>query len=317
MGKGRISALWCIFLCMIAGKQCAQEPLVFVPHWTAQAQFAGYYVAEANGFYRDAGLNVEIKHATAGGTLTDRIRKGEDILFSMQLVSAMRLNDEGCHLVNVLQYFQQNSQMIISHKPLTDVKSLNGQRIGHFRNGSSELAFAMACQYGLRVEWVPFLSNTNLFVSGAIDATLAMSYNEQFQLKMAGQRIKPEQILRLCDIGYDVPEDGIYVNADYYSKRKADIDKFVAATKKGWEWAAAHPEDALDIVMLYLQQNGVASNRIIQQWMLNECIRLLGEKDTKRRSYRLSEKSVELANKILSESGIIRNPITYKHITQP
>ena len=29
--------------------------------WVTQAQFAGYYVAKAKGFYKDAGLDVTIK----------------------------------------------------------------------------------------------------------------------------------------------------------------------------------------------------------------------------------------------------------------
>ena len=313
----RMKTLWCLFLCFVTGALHAQEPLVFMPHWLPQAQFAGYYVAEANGYYRDAGLNVEIRHSRAGGTLLERVRKGENILLSLQLVTAMRLIDEGCHLVNVLQYFQQNSQIVISHYPIKGVRDLSGMRIGHFRNGSSELLFAMARQYKLNVEWVPFLSNTNLFVSGAIDATLAMSYNELFQLRMAGQRIKPNHMLRLSDVGYDVPEDGLYVNADYYKQRKAEIDKFAAATRKGWEWAAAHPDDALEVVLLYMRQNGVAANRILQRWMLNECIKLLGEKKSGRRSYRLSENGVQLANKVLNEGGIISHPVTYNYITQP
>lgn len=317
MRMDRTKMLWCLFLWLVTGTLHAQEPLVFVPHWSAQAQFAGYYAAEANGYYRDAGLNVQIKHARAGGTLFDRVRKGENMLLSLQLVTAMRLNDEGSHLVNILQYFQQNSQLIISHYPLRSAKDLNGMRVGHFRNGSSELLFALARRYRLNVEWVPFLSNTNLFVSGAIDATLAMSYNELFQLRIAGQRIKPDHMMRMSDMGYDVPEDGLYVNASYYKKRKDEIDKFAAATQKGWEWVATHPDDALELVLLYMRQNGVAANHILQRWMLNECINLLSEKESGRRTYRLSEKSVQLANRVLREGGIINHPITYQQLTRP
>ena len=38
------------------------DTIVFIPQWTAQAQFAGYYVAEAKGFYREAGVKVRIEH---------------------------------------------------------------------------------------------------------------------------------------------------------------------------------------------------------------------------------------------------------------
>ena len=37
------------------------ETIVFTPQWTAQAQFTGYYVAEAKGFYREAGVKVRIE----------------------------------------------------------------------------------------------------------------------------------------------------------------------------------------------------------------------------------------------------------------
>jgi NitT/TauT family transport system substrate-binding protein len=42
-----------------------EDAIVFTPQWTAQAQFAGYYVAEEKGFYRDAGVKVQIKHPSA------------------------------------------------------------------------------------------------------------------------------------------------------------------------------------------------------------------------------------------------------------
>ena len=41
--------------------QAQNETIVFTPQWTAQAQFAGYYVAEAKGFYREAGVKVKIE----------------------------------------------------------------------------------------------------------------------------------------------------------------------------------------------------------------------------------------------------------------
>jgi len=43
----------------------------------------------------------------------------------------------------------------------------------------------------------------------AIDAALAKSYNEQVLFSMAG--ITPESVLRFADMGYDFPEDGLYV----------------------------------------------------------------------------------------------------------
>lgn len=38
------------------------QSVTLIPKWTAQAQFAGYYVAEKMGFYKEEGLDVHVKH---------------------------------------------------------------------------------------------------------------------------------------------------------------------------------------------------------------------------------------------------------------
>lgn len=53
------------------------QPFVFTPQWTAQAQFAGYYVAEAKGFYREVGVNVRIEHPSATQPAMSRLRKNQ------------------------------------------------------------------------------------------------------------------------------------------------------------------------------------------------------------------------------------------------
>ena len=52
----------------------AQDKLVFTPQWSAQAQFAGYYVAQEKGFYKQAGIDVEIVHPSVTQSAMSRIR---------------------------------------------------------------------------------------------------------------------------------------------------------------------------------------------------------------------------------------------------
>ena len=81
-----------------------------------------------------------------------------------------------------------------------------------------------------------------------------MNYNELYQLKMAGQRLKKDQLLYMRDVGYNVPEEGLYVTKDYYKTHRTEVDQFVKATHQGLEWVAAHPKETLDIVMLYIHR---------------------------------------------------------------
>lgn len=294
----------------------AQPKLVFTPQWTAQSQFVGFYVASSMGFYQEAGLDVVIRHPAASKPSIDYLTEGESQFITLNLVTAMNFIDNGISLVNVLQMSQQNNLMIVSHTPLKGMESLRGKKVGHWKSGFSELPMAMDKKYGLDIQWIPFISNVNLYISGAIDAALAMSYNEFFQLKMAGQRIKKEQLLYMRDIGYNVPEDGVYVTTDFYLKHKDLAVKFAEATRKGWEWAVEHPEEALDIVMVTMRQSGIPGNMIAQEWMLKQILNQLADKDTGKRSYKLEPKAVELANRILLESGFIKKEITYHQITQ-
>lgn len=309
--------LWLCVTFLLCGTGIAKaQKLVFTPQWTAQAQFVGYYVASSKGFYQEAGLDVSIKHPSISRPSSDYLQAGESQFITLNLVTAMTLIDKGVQLVNILQTSQQNSLLIVSHTPLKGKESLRGKKVGHWRSGFSELPIAMDKKYNLGIKWIPFLSHINLFISKAIDATLAMSYNEFFQLKMAGQRIKNNQLLYMRDIGYNVPEDGLYVTADFYLKNKDVVMKFAEATRKGWEWAMDHPEEALDIVMLTIKQNGNSSNIISQEWMMKEILKQIADKDTGKRSYKLESHSLDLANRILLESGLIKKGITYKQITQ-
>lgn len=295
----------------------AQTRLVFTPQWTAQAQFAGFYVADAKGFYKEAGLNVSIEHPSSSNPNINRLKMGQCQFITLHLVSAMKFIDEGIQLVNISQHFQQNTQMIVSHKPLKGIESLRGMKIGHWKSGFSELAFSMNNRYDLGIQWVPFISHINLYISNAIDATMAMSYNEYFQLKIAGQKIQKDQTLYFRDIGYNVPEDGVYTTASFYKSHKQEVEKFAEATRKGWEWAYQNPEETLDIVMMYCQANNVATNRVVQEWMLQECLKVLSNKNSGKRTYTLDPKGLDLANQLMTEGGVIKKNIPYQQITQP
>ena len=98
----------------------AQQEIVFTPQWTAQAQFAGFYVAEAKGYYRKAGLNVRIEHPSASNPCINRLKEGKSQIITLHLVSAMKFIDEGMQLINVMQTIQNNTQMIVSHTPIKE-----------------------------------------------------------------------------------------------------------------------------------------------------------------------------------------------------
>lgn len=291
------------------------DTIVFMPQWTAQAQFAGYYVAETMGFYREAGVKVRIEHPSATLSAMERLRRKECHATTMQLCQALEIMDGGMPMVNILQTSMNNAMVIVSARnknPLTQ----KGERVGIWSVGFGQLAMCMSIKDNLNYQWVRFAQNVNLFVAGALDATLAMSYNEYYQLMQAGISMNDQNVYRFCDHGYNIQEDGLYVSREYYEEHRDQAKRFAAASRKGWEWAAQHPEETLDIVMKYVERDHVATNRVMQRLMLTEVLRLQVDRESKRREFRLRPDMVQQVSRLMKENKMLSREVTYKELIE-
>lgn len=290
-----------------------KETIVFTPQWTAQAQFAGYYVAMEKGFFKQSGVNVKIVHPSVTQPALSRMLNNESQATTLQLCQAMEVIDMGEELVNILQTSMNNAMVIISARnknPLTQ----KGQRVGIWSAGFGQVAICMSIKEGLDYEWVPFATNVSLFVSGALDATLAMSYNEYYQIMQAGMQLTEKNVYRFCDHGYNIQEDGVYMTRAYYEKHRDQARAFAEACKKGWQWAAEHQEETLDIVMKYVKAERIATNRTLQRLMLKEVLRLQVDRESKKREFRLRPDMVKNASRLMQESKMLVGEVKYEDL---
>ena len=304
------------FLALVATVHVVQaqdETIVFTPQWTAQAQFAGFYVAEAKGFFREAGVKVKIEHPSVTQSAMSRIRSNASQATTLQLCQAIEIVDGGFPLVNILQTSMNNGMVIISARgkdPLTQ----KGAKVGIWSVGFGQLAIIMSLKEHLDYKWVRFAQDINLFLTGALDATLALSYNEYYQLIQAGLELDEKCVYRFCNHGYNVQEDGVYMTRAYYEQHREQARKFAAACRKGWEWAAKHPEEALDIVMKQVEDNNIATNRVMQRLMLKEVLRLQVDRESKKREFRLRRDMVDLASRLMLESHMLTRQVKYEEL---
>lgn len=298
-----------IFVSVLALPSAALgQKIVFTPQWTAQSQFAGYYVAQEKGFYKEAGLDVEIVHPSASYSATNRLIEGSSNVITLQLMQAIAEIDKGTELVNILQTSQHNGLVIVSRKDsLETFKALEGKKVGIWQAGFGELAILADKELGLGIQWIPFIQNVNLFLSGAIDATLAMSYNEYLQIYSSGFENAP--VLRFNEAGFDIPEDGVYVTREYYNMFPQKMEAFAQASRRGWEWAHANPAEALEIVLQVMEEEKVQTNRIHQEWMLEEILRLQKDTPDGAATFQLDEEKFRKAVDIMHRHGLITAPV--------
>ena len=309
--RTRKTLLACALLCCSVAARA--QKIIFTPQWTPQAQFAGYYVAQDMGFFKEAGVEVEIVHPSLTQPAMSRIRNNESQATTLMLCQAVEIIDSGIPLVNILQTSMNSALVIVSRKdqsPLTQ----KGIRVGTWSAGFDQLAISLSIKENLDYQFIRFANGINLFLSGAINATLAMSYNELNQLRQAGVILTENNVYRFCDHGYNVQEDGVYMTKEYYEAHKAEAKAFAQACRRGWEWAAEHPEETLDIVMKYVRDNHIETNRILQRLMLEDILRLQLDKDTGERAFTLRPDMVNLINQLMIDSQVLFTPVKYEDL---
>ena len=298
------------FMCSAVVAVYAQQ-ITFTPQWTPQSQFAGYYAALENGYYEEAGIDVEIMHPAKSYSSINMLLDGSADIITSELIQAMDAVDEDIKLVNLLQTTQHSTLVLLAREEnLRSIMQLRGGRIGTWKIGFNEIPQMLDNHQNLDIEWIKFINPLNLYISGAIDATLVKSYNEQILFSMSG--ITPGSVLKFSDMGFDFPEDGLYVTEDFYKRNTELCQKFAQASRKGWEWVRNNREAAIGIVMKYVKAENVPTNIYNQKLMLE--VLLEAQEDTKGNtpSYNLSEDAFNRLNRILVQYGVISKPVDFK-----
>ena len=289
------------------------DTLVFTPQWTAQAQFAGYYVAKDMGFYEEEGVNVQIIHPNVTQSAESRLRSHLSHATTLQLAQAVEIAANGVPLVNLLQTSMNSGMVVISRRGKNPMEQ-RGAKVGIWAGGFTQLLESVVKEANLPFEWIQAATMVNLYIAGALDAIVAMTYNEYYQVKQAGFNLPENCIYRLADHGYNIQEDGLYVTREYYEKHKELADKFARASRRGWDYAEAHPDQALDIVIRYVDRNHIATNRILQSLMLKEILNLQYDPDSGEKEYRIRPDMLQLTNDIMLKAGLIPRPVTLEEL---
>ena len=305
-------SLFCITV--ISLFQGIAQQITFTPQWTPQSQFAGYYAALENGYYAEAGLDVSIVHPTTSYSSMSMLKDGTSDIITCELIQAMMTSDDNIKLVNLLQTTQHSTLVVVARAGnVTELADLAGCRVGTWKVGFSEIPHMIDEEQHLGIEWIQLINPLNLYIAGAIDATLAKTYNELILFSMSG--ITPGSVLHFSEHGYDFPEDGLYVSEKFYRKNKEQCRLFAEASRKGWEWVRNNREAALDIVMKYVKEENIPTNRYNQKWMLEAILEAQQDVKGGTPSYRLNEDSFNQLNEALKKYGYISKSAVYETFT--
>jgi NitT/TauT family transport system substrate-binding protein len=251
--------------------------------WVTQAQFAGYYCAQANGYYRDEGLKVTIKPGGPRITPAQEVASGKAEFGVSWMSSLLAMREQGLDLVNIAQVMRRSGMTEITWKDsgITSIAQLRGKRVAVWLAGNEDELFAALIKHGINPRdpremiIVPQGLDMEPFLQRKVDAAAAMTYNELAQVlettnPATGRlyRLSNLNVITMESAGTAMLQGGIVVRGDWIRSKKNQetARRFLKACFKGWIYCRDHPEEAVAIVL----QNDPRLGRGHQTWQMNE-----------------------------------------------
>jgi NitT/TauT family transport system substrate-binding protein len=294
-------------------------PVTVQLKWVPQAQFAGYYAADAQGYYEDEGLDVTIR---PGGPdiVPEQVVLGGQAEFGIDwLDNLLATRDQGQDIVNIAQVFTRSGMTEITWKDsgLDEITELRDKKVGVWLGGNEHKLFAALTKNGLDpqedVDVVAQPFDMNLFLNREVDAAAAMTYNELAQVLEVENpdtgelyTLEDLNVFLMSELGTGALEDGIFVREDWIAdEANQDVaTRFLKASFRGWIYCRDNPDDCVETVL----DNGPELGRGHQAWQMNEINALIwpaplgiGVMDPE---------SFDITNQIATDYKIIKAPAT-------
>jgi NitT/TauT family transport system substrate-binding protein len=232
-----------------------------------QSQFAGYYAAKAKGYYKDAGLDVNLK--IGGPTIiNEQTVLSKQAEFGVNWFPSLLANrDQGNDLVNIAQVYTRSGTTEVTWKKdgITNFRQMRGKKFGVKYGMDPDKDVSLVQQ---QFDMVAFLKHE-------IDAASAMTYNELAQVLETKNpdtgklyTMNDLRVFKYSDLGTGMLQDGIFVRGDWIKDKanQATAVKFLEATFKGWIYCRDHYVQCTNIVV----SQGTALPKGHQRWQMNE-----------------------------------------------
>ncbi len=303
-----------------APKHSAQalEPVKLILQWTHQAQFAGYYAACETGIYAEYGLDVTILRGGPDRDSRAYLLDGRADFATRWLISALEDTAHGLPMKHIAQIINRSNLILLAWKDsgIKTIRDLDRRRVGLWEGQFRPPFIAFFRTHDIRPEIIQQNYSINLFLRRGVDACSAMYYNEYNMLFQAGIDESELIVFTLASENRPFPEDGIYCLRQTFEQKPQICRAMAEASIKGWQYAAAHPEEALDMVMRHTRAAKVPTNRAHMRWMLKAMLAsIFPEKPGAWQIGRLSREAYAQTVNMLVEHGVITNAPDFNEFT--
>jgi PAS domain S-box-containing protein len=227
----------------------AGEKVVLQLKWKHAFQFAGYYAAVEKGFYRDAGLEVEMREGGPETNFADELASGH-CQYAVALSSMVLHRVEGKPIVAMAAILQHSPEvlLVLNSSGINTPHQMAGRIVAASPEDTPAL-LAMFKNEGLAptaVKTIPYEFSVDKMRSGEIAGMGAYSINEPFRLRQQGIGYR---LIQPRDYGVDFYGDCLFTSEAEIRDHPRRAKSFLDATLKGWNYAMGHRAEIIDLLI--------------------------------------------------------------------
>ncbi|MEA3289279.1 MAG: ABC transporter substrate-binding protein [Campylobacterota bacterium] len=270
-------------------------------HWLDQFQFAGYYMAKEKGYYKNAGLEVDIKKFNNNIFTTNEVvnKKANYAVGRSGLVAQKAL---GADIKLLTAIFQSTPLVLISTDPkIKTIQDTVGKRVMMTKDlYESRFLTAMLSKKNIIIQNHTF--NIDDLINKKTDLMASYISNEPFVLSQKGINYT---LFRPQDYGFDSYSDLLFTSSDEIKNHKQRAINFTNASLMGWEYAFNNIEETVDIILKkYNTQNKTKKALIYEAIELKK----LAYYKTKRIGY-IDKNKIQNLYQFYKREGVINNTL--------
>jgi NitT/TauT family transport system substrate-binding protein len=316
----------------------AQEliDVTFQSKWFPQAQFAGYFVAQAQGFYEEEGLNVTVLD---GGNVnpTVQVASGNADFGTDWIANMLVQREQGLNVVQIAQIYQASGYRMVAlnDSGIEEFGDLAGRTVGVWGFGNEFVAQAVFAAEDLTsdldptvtdpdVNAVVYAFDPSLVFPNEVEVASAMTYNELDQIVGLGYPLDTLSVLDPAEIDADLLEDLIFTTPELLEtddfkgsgvSGREVAERFLRASIRGWEYAVENQEEAVEIVLGFCGDTCAGSGstqspQIHQTWQMARVAELVRPEDDTAIGA-MNEDAFEQSVALLQQVGLIADDVSY------
>ena len=254
-----IMIIFCSFPKQVFAEENKPQKIRLQLRWDNQFQFAGYYAADWNGYYKDEGISVEIASALQSDgkilSATQEVSEGRAD-FGIGAADVLIANDKGADLRITAVILQQSAARLYLKKatPYSFITDLAKLKVARNVNDLIDVELqAMLMNEGIspkKISTYPHQPGLEHLISDKVQVVPGYKVSLPFAANKLGIDIKE---INPLTYGVDFYGDSLFASGKLVDQNPDLVTRFVRASLKGWEYALNHPEETADKISRQLK----------------------------------------------------------------